>query len=244
MPVSSTGMKMVEVDEIEPAGDGSGHPLPSLEGQSRECIMSIQAYPSPQPSLVSRIWNAKPTFWLLLSLPAIPMLAGLASGEFKQLLHPTGEFAARFMIISMMLTPLMMLFPKSGAMRWLMKRRRHIGVAAFAYAALHTLAYVLHEGTLAKILGELSEAKILTGLAAMLIFLLLALTSNDFSLRAIGVNWKTMQRLVYVAAVAVLAHWLLSSKDIGGALIHFSPLAVLQIYRIGRNLKWWSFRFA
>ena len=206
--------------------------------------MSIETYPAPPPSFLARIWNAPPTFWLLLSLPALPMLASLASGEFKQLLHPTGEFAARFMIVSMMLTPLMMLFPKSGIMRWLVKRRRHIGVAAFAYAALHALAYVLHEGTLAKILSELSEAKILTGLAALLIFLPLAMTSNDFSIRAMGVNWKVMQRLVYVAAIAVLAHWLLSSKDMGAALIHFAPLAALQVYRIGRKLKWWSFRFA
>lgn len=206
--------------------------------------MSIQAYETPQSSFHSRIWNAKPTFWLLLSLPAIPMLSGFAAGELKQMLHPTGEFAARFMIISMMLTPLMMLFPKSGAIRWLIKRRRAIGVAAFAYAALHGLAYVLHEGTLAKVLAELDEAKILTGLAAFLIFLPLAITSNDFSLRAMGVNWKAMQRLVYLAAVAVLAHWLLSSKDMGAALIHFAPLALLEVYRIGRNFKWWSFRFA
>jgi hypothetical protein len=40
------------------------------------------------------------------------MVIGLTSGDpetVNQLLHPTGEFAARFMIIAMMITPLMML---------------------------------------------------------------------------------------------------------------------------------------
>lgn len=199
---------------------------------------------SSEPSLPWRVWNAPVTFWLLLSLPAIPMLANLAGGAFKPLLHPTGEFAARFLIISMMLTPLLMLFPKARAIRWLMKRRRHIGVAAFAYAALHVIAFVLHEGTLDKVLGELVEFKNLLGLAAFLIFVPLAVTSNELSLRALGPTWKSVQRLAYVAAIAVLAHWLLSSKEVGGAIIHFAPLALLELYRIGRNFKWWSFRFA
>jgi sulfoxide reductase heme-binding subunit YedZ len=41
------------------------------------------------------------------------MAIGLTSGDPKvvhQLLHPTGEFAARFMIIAIMITPLMLLF--------------------------------------------------------------------------------------------------------------------------------------
>lgn len=199
---------------------------------------------SSEPSLPWRVWNAPVTFWLLLSLPAIPMLANLAAGAYKPLLHPSGEFAARFLILSMMLTPLMMLFPKAGAIRWLMKRRRHIGVAAFAYASLHVIAFVLHEGTFDKILGELVHVKNLLGLAAFLIFVPLAATSNNLSLRALGPRWKPMQRMAYVAALAVLAHWLLSSKEIGGAIVHFAPLAVLELYRVGRALKWWGFRFA
>lgn len=199
---------------------------------------------STPTSLLRRIWNAPYTFWLLLSLPAIPMIGELAAGDFKHLVHPSGEFAARFMIVSMILTPLMMLFPRSGAIRWLVKRRRHIGVAAFAYAALHLLAYVLKEGTLAKIIAELGTPEILTGLAAFLIFVPLAITSNDYFLRALGTNWKAMQRTVYVAAIAVLAHWLIASHGVGAAVIHFTPLALLELYRIGRNYKWWSFRFA
>ena len=90
--------------------------------------------------MLKKIWNSHYTIWAILALPSFGMIAGALAGEdLHELLHPTGEFAARFMIIAMMLTPLKMLFPKSGAVQWLMRRRRYLGVAAFGYAALHTL---------------------------------------------------------------------------------------------------------
>ena len=50
--------------------------------------------------------------WVVLALPALPMIPQIISdpATAKQLVHPTGEFAARFMIIAMLATPLMMLF--------------------------------------------------------------------------------------------------------------------------------------
>ena len=69
------------------------------------------------------------------------MIAGLtfAGADPERLLHPTGEFAARFMIIAMIISPLRLMFPKSGSWMWMMRRRRYFGVAAFAYAVLHTV---------------------------------------------------------------------------------------------------------
>ena len=88
-------------------------------------------------------------FWVLLALPGIPMTAALARGiAAEDLLHPTGEFAARFMIIAMMLTPLRMLFPRARWLAWLSHRRRYLGVAAFGYALLHTILYVVDMETL------------------------------------------------------------------------------------------------
>ncbi|GAA3855266.1 hypothetical protein [Celeribacter arenosi] len=64
-------------------------------------------------STLKPIWDHPYTFWALLSLPAIPMLLELTSGDpdaVENVLHPSGEFAVRFMIITIMITPLMMLF--------------------------------------------------------------------------------------------------------------------------------------
>jgi methionine sulfoxide reductase heme-binding subunit len=181
---------------------------------------------------IGRIWHSRFMFWALLAIPAVPMIMELLNGSYRHLLHESGEFAARFTIFAMVLTPLVMLFPKTRALRWLMKRRRYIGVAAFGYAALHTLAYTLKEGTLARIIAELPQPGIWLGWVAMLLFVPLAVTSNDTSLRALGATWKTIQRLVYPAAILTVAHWYFLEYQIGPALVHFGPLAALEIYRI------------
>lgn len=197
------------------------------------------------PSItVMRLWNAPQGFWALLALPALPMLGSLLSGDPRHVVGPSGEFAARFLIVSLMLTPLMMLFPKSRAVRWLMKRRRAIGVASFLYGLLHLAAYGLREGSLTRIMAALADPPILFGWIALAILVPLALTSNDRALRAMGTAWKKLQRLSYVAGLAVLAHWLLVSHDGGAALAQFAPLAALSVYRLGRNQHWWSYRIA
>ena len=172
-------------------------------------------------------------FWIILALPSIGMIAGALNGnDLERLLHPTGEFAARFMIIAMMLSPLRLLFPKARWIQWLMKRRRYIGVAAFGYAALHTLYYVIDLGTLSAVLADSVKLGIWTGWLAFLIFVPLAVTSNGYSVRSMGPAWKTLQRFVYVAAVATLLHWIFVHNEPGPALVHFIPLAGLEAYRV------------
>jgi methionine sulfoxide reductase heme-binding subunit len=193
------------------------------------------------PSL-KQIWNHPYTFWAMLALPAIPMLVGLTSGDPKavhQILHPSGEFAARFMIISLMITPLMMLFKTASWPRWLMKRRRHLGVAAFFYALLHTVLYLIDEGAVAVTVAEISKFYIWTGWLAFLIFVPLAITSTDGWVRAMGPKWKTLQRFTYGAAVLTLLHWaaLHNWGSAAPALIHFGPLAVLELYRLNYILQ-------
>lgn len=187
-------------------------------------------------SKLKSIWDHPFTFWALLSLPAIPMILGLTSGDpeaFRNVLHPSGEFAARFMIITMMITPLMMLFRNASWPRWLTKRRRYLGVAAFFYALAHTVLYLVDEGAVAFTSGEFSKLYIWTGWVAFIIFVPLAITSTDGWVRRLGPNWKTLQQFVFGAAVLTLAHWatLHDWGGVGAALVHFAPLVLLELYR-------------
>lgn len=175
----------------------------------------------------------------------MPMIGALVAGatgpdgapatEF--LLHPTGEFSARFLIIAMMLTPLRMLFPNSSFLRWMVKRRRYFGVAAFFYALLHTVLYIIDMGSLRAILGEFLALGIWTGWLAMLIFVPLAFTSTDTAVRRLGPAWKTLQRCVYIAAIATLLHWIFVHNNFGPALVHFVPLSGLEAYRLWHNIR-------
>lgn len=179
--------------------------------------------------------------WALLALPALTMIGPLQGDDTRALrgiLHGSGEFAARFMIISMMATPLMMLFRGWRGPRWLVKNRRYFGVAAFGYAALHTAVYLLAE-PFARVLAEATDFDILTGWLAFAIFLPLAATSMDLAVRKLGIWWKPLQRWVYAAAVLTLLHWAAVKhwNDFGVLAVHFGPLVGLTLYRLWRKYQ-------
>lgn len=186
--------------------------------------------------MLKRIITSPYLLWVILSVPAVPLLISAVNGtSLERLLHPTGEFSTRFMIIAMIATPLRMMFPKAAFTRWLVKARRYFGVAAFFYALLHTVFYIIDEGSLSEILNELSEFGIWTGWVAFAIFIPLAITSNDYSIRKLLKMWKPLQRFVYAAAVFTLLHWIFVEDSVGGAMVHFVPLAGLEIYRVWKN---------
>ncbi len=183
--------------------------------------------------------------WALLALPGFGMLSGLISSEdsriFHELLHPSGEFAARFMIIAMLASPLALLFRQASFPRWLKKNRRYFGVAAFAYALAHTVFYLLDADSMQRVLDELPDLAIWTGWVAFIIFVPLAITSTNYFVRVMGPNWKRLQRTTYAAAVLTLLHWaaLHDWGGVGPALVHFGPLAALEAYRVWH---WYSRR--
>lgn len=114
----------------------------------------------------------------------------------------------------------------------MMKRRRSFGLAAFGYGVLHLIFYVIDMEALKPILAEFWAPGIWTGWAALLIFVPLAVTSNNLSMRRLKQGWKRLQRLVYLAALLTLAHWLLIHDGVGGALAHFIPLMALELLRV------------
>lgn len=176
--------------------------------------------------------------WGLLTLPPTLWIAQAMSSTNPRiihiLVHPTGEWAARLLILTMMVSPLLLVFKGWRGPRWLRKNRRYFGVAAFGYAALHTVFYLIDKAALSTVLGELPRTYIWTGWVAFLVFVPLALTSMDYFVRLMGPWWKWLQRWTYGAAVLTLIHWasLHNWEEPAGALVHFAPLAALEAYRI------------
>lgn len=183
--------------------------------------------------------------WALLSLPAIGFTVAVTGSDdpkvFEEFLHPTGEFSARFMIIAMLASPLILVFRGWRGPQWLKKNRRYFGVAAFGYAAMHTVFYLIDAGSAADVIAEASRLYIWTGWIAFIIFIPLALTSVDYFVRLMGPRWKQLQRWTYAAAVLTLVHWaaLHDWGGIGPALVHFLPLGLLETYRAW---YWWERR--
>lgn len=181
-------------------------------------------------------------FWLIIAIPAAVQIgtllaSGLDPAVAAGLEHGTGEMAVRLMIAAMAISPLQAIFGPKKWIIWLAARRRYLGVGAAGYAALHLLVYWIDlevlDGVWRYVLEEALIFSIWTGYAALAIFLVMALTSNNASQRLLKANWKRLQRLVYPAAILVALHWVYIDNDKWqSAAIHFAPLLLLQIIRI------------
>ncbi|WP_273445764.1 sulfite oxidase heme-binding subunit YedZ [Neolewinella agarilytica] len=185
--------------------------------------------------------TSKYILWVILAIPGILLTRNyLSSGiSYDQIMHITGELAGRMLIVSLVATPVSLLFPKAKIAGWLMRNRRFFGVAAFAYTLLHTIFYLL-EYSLGRIVNEFADIAILTGWIAFFIFIPLAITSTDAAVRRMGPAWKKLQRWVYLAAIMAFAHWALlglqgEGGSMGAALVHFVPVMLLQVYRVWKQ---------
>jgi sulfoxide reductase heme-binding subunit YedZ len=180
--------------------------------------------------------NARPVLWALLAVPAVYLVYSFRAQDLwpEDMVGPTGEWAARMIIVALMLTPLSMLLPRVALIRWLVARRRAFGVAAFLYTCLHLAFYLAEMETLDYILAEIFALGIWTGWLAFLLMIPLASTSNDASMRALRGGWKRLQRLAYPVALLTLVHWIAVHNSPVEALVQFAPLALLQAYRLVR----------
>lgn len=181
--------------------------------------------------------------WAVLSvLPALWFAEAMLSQKpriIHILVHPSGEWAARLLIVTLAITPLSMLLKGTSTARWLRANRRYFGVAAFAYALVHTIFYLIDKASFARVVTELPRFYIWTGWLAFAIFVPLAATSMDWAIRKLGPRWKKLQRWVYAAAVLTLLHWasLHGWRDPMAAIVHFAPLAALEAYRIQHGVR-------
>ena len=150
---------------------------------------------------------------------------------YGELIHASGDWSVWALMLALAVTPLRRWFPRQSWTAWLVPRRRYFGVAAFAYALLHAAVYVIRQGDLPKILAEALDAGILTGWLAFAIFVPLALTSNNGSVRRLGPAWKLLHRFVYAAAVLTFAHWILVAFDPTVAVVHLAVLVAIELSR-------------
>lgn len=173
--------------------------------------------------------------WLLV----VPLFTGnLGANPVERLLHQSGEIAIWTLGTVLALSPLRSLFPRSRIVGALNRHRRYIGVSACVYGLLHLSCHILYEGDLGAVERSLSKPFIWFGLAGLSILVILASTSNNFSVRKLGgKNWKRLHRLAYVAGALLIYHQSIAGKGhwyIARWLLF--PLAVLQIARITKSV--------
>ena len=179
----------------------------------------------------------KPLIFLLCLVPLGLMAWGLYSGGYQPnpveaLLHATGDWTLRLLLITLAVTPIRRLTGWRRPVLW----RRMLGLFSFFYAALHfTIWLVLDRELLwGQVLEDLVKRPFITvGFAAFVILLALAVTSNNWSMRRLGAGWKRLHRLAYLAALlGVLHYWWLVKADVREPLLYLAVFGLLMVLRL------------
>jgi sulfoxide reductase heme-binding subunit YedZ len=187
--------------------------------------------------LIKTTLNSHFFLWILLALPFIWLVYAYRADElfYGEVIHVSGELSARLLILTLAVTPLRLMFANAYWPAWLLHRRRYLGVASFCYALLHTIVYLQKKASLALIWQEGLSFNMWSGWLAFCIFLILAITSNDASVRRLRRAWKKLHRWVYLAALLSFTHWIFIAFDFFPGLIHFLVLLFLETYRVWKR---------
>lgn len=180
--------------------------------------------------------NSRPLLWLVLALPgawiAWRWIATPDRYGFGHAIGDSGDWAAWLLLLALAVTPLRLVFKRRAFTTWLLRRRRDIGVASFAYAAGHTAIYLVDKASFAVVVDQAGDPAMLAGWLALALFVPLAATSNDIAVRALKRAWKRLHLLVYPAAILTIVHWVLAAFDPGTAYVYLAVLGVLELVRI------------
>ena len=171
---------------------------------------------TPLFQLAWRVWNQ--------DLSANPT-------EFIQ--HFTGDWTIRLIIATLAVTPLRKLLGLPDLIRF----RRMIGLFAFFYGCLHFLTYLWLDKLFdfQAIIKDVSRRPFITaGFTALVLMLPLALTSTAGWIRRLGgKRWRRLHLLIYLSAIAGVAHyyWLVKS-DIRQPMLYATLVALLLAWRL------------
>jgi sulfoxide reductase heme-binding subunit YedZ len=191
-------------------------------------------HPAIRPAL--HLICALPLSWLVYAAVANQLGANPA----EALIRALGDWGLRGLLITLAITPLRVMLGQPLLIRY----RRLFGLWAFAYLALHLLAYAWFDQglDLAEILRDIAKRPfILVGSLALLLLLPLAASSTQAAMRRLGGRrWQLLHRLIYPAAMLGCLHfwWMRSGKQLfTEPLIYTAILALLLGWRLWKRRR-------
>ncbi|HWD13546.1 protein-methionine-sulfoxide reductase heme-binding subunit MsrQ [Pseudochrobactrum sp. sp1633] len=135
----------------------------------------------------------------------------LGANPVKEFEHVLGLWALRFLILTLLVTPLRDLFRLN-----FLPYRRALGLLAFYYVAMHFATYIILDRGLnwPEIVKDVTQRWfIVFGFIGFLLLIPLAITSNQWSIRKLKSGWQSLHRLIYIIALAGSLHFLMSVKS-------------------------------
>lgn len=171
-----------------------------------------------------------------LCLPAVVLAidawtGSLGAEPLDTAIHAAGDWAIRFLFLSLAVTPLRRFWHWSR----LLLVRRMVGLAALGYALAHLILYVADQKWDLVVAGTeiVLRYYLLIGFVALAGLAVLGATSTDAALRRLGRRWKPLHKAVYVLAVLAVVHFFLQSKiNVDEPVLMAGLLLLLFCYRL------------
>ena len=188
---------------------------------------------------------AKPLVFVLCLLPLAWLVYAaafnaLGANPAEALIRATGDWTLRALCLVLAITPLRVLTATPQLARF----RRMLGLFVFFYGLLHLLSYAWFDMglELADIVRDIIKRPfILVGSLALLLLGLLAATSFNRALKAMGgKRWQALHRSVYAVAGLALLHffWMRAGKnDIAEVAVYAVILGTLLGWRAWQRLR-------
>ena len=181
--------------------------------------------------------------WVVALTPLARLLYGfwrddLTVNPIEYVTRELGETALRLLLGSLALTPLRILF----GLGWPVTLRRLLGLLAFFYLCLHFAVWIVLDHFFDwRTMGDdiVKRPWITVGVTALLLLAPLAATSTTGMIKRLGgVAWRRLHRLVYVAAVLGVLHYIwLAKKVLVEPWVYAAVLAVLLGIRAGDAVR-------
>ena len=161
----------------------------------------------------------------------------LTANPIEFITHFTGDWAIRFLVITLAVTPIRRLTGWNP----IIQLRRMLGLFSFFYATLHFLTWFVLDWffDFRQMATDVAMRPFITlGMATYLMLLALAVTSTQGSIRRLGRKWTQLHRLIYVAAVTALFHFWLARKTV---VPQFQVVLVAAVLLLAFR-AWWRVR--
>lgn len=182
-------------------------------------------------------WNRVPV-WLVYMVGFVPAAwgfylgatGGLGADPVKEFEHLLGLWTLRLLILTLLVTPIRDLTGVN-----LIRYRRALGLLAFYYGLMHFGSYMILDQALNinAIVTDITRRPFITiGMAALVLMVPLAATSNRWAIRRLGRNWNRLHKLIYVVAAAGTLHFFMSVKGVPAEpVIYAAIVALLLVWR-------------
>jgi methionine sulfoxide reductase heme-binding subunit len=180
----------------------------------------------------------KPALFVLCLMPLAWLgwraaSGGLGVNPIEAVNRFLGDWALRFLLISLAVSPVKVIFGWPLVMRF----RRMLGLFAFFYVALHLSSWIVLDQFFAwrHIWADIVKRPFITiGMLAFVSLVPLAATSTSGMVKRLGARrWKRLHMLVYPAAALACFHFFMMVKaDIREPMVYAGILALLLGWRL------------